>query len=86
MSNEFDSSKLENCFELALENIIKHGDTDIFPYPFESRLFEDDKEKVKTALMQTFNDFENKRIEIPPNIINSFFKYWLLWLQVGDPN
>ena len=57
MSNEFDSSKLENCFELALENIIKHGDTDIFPYPFESRLFEDDKEKVKTALMQTFNDF-----------------------------
>ena len=35
MSNEFDSSKLENCFELALENIIKHGDTDIFPYPLK---------------------------------------------------
>ncbi|MEB8641988.1 hypothetical protein P2G74_18725 [Cronobacter muytjensii] len=31
MSNEFNSNKLENCFELALENIIKHGDTDIFP-------------------------------------------------------
>ncbi|PLM35680.1 RNA-dependent DNA polymerase [Klebsiella quasipneumoniae] len=88
MNNEFDSDKLENCFELALENIIKHGDTDIFPYPFESRLFEDDKEKVKNALMQIFNDFENKRIEIPPNIINSFSSigyYGYRWASQIDP-
>jgi hypothetical protein len=31
MSNEFDSSKLEELFRSA-ENIIRHGDTDIFPY------------------------------------------------------
>ncbi|MCV4677137.1 RNA-dependent DNA polymerase, partial [Escherichia coli] len=40
------------------------------------------------ALMQTFNDFENKRIEIPPNIINSFSSigyYVYRWATEIDP-
>ncbi len=88
MSNEFDSNKLENCFDLALDNIIRHGDTDIFPYPFESRLFEDRKEIVNAALMQIFNDFENKRTEVPPNMINSFSSigyYGYRWATQIDP-
>lgn len=88
MSNEFDSNKLENCFDLALDNIIRHGDTDIFPYPFESRLFEDRKEIVNAALMQIFDDFENKRTEVPPNMINSFSSigyYGYRWATQIDP-
>ncbi|MCG8710552.1 RNA-directed DNA polymerase [Brenneria goodwinii] len=88
MSNVFDSNKLEDCFSLALENIIKYGDTDIFPYPFESRLFEDNKQKVTDALMETYNKFEKKRIELPPNLINSFSTigyYGYRWATQIDP-
>ena len=88
MSKAFDVNKLEDCFELALLNIIKHGDTDIFPYPFESRLFEDSKEKVITALVETFNNFDKKRQEIPPNQINSFSSigyYGYRWATQIDP-
>lgn len=73
---------------LALENIIKYGDTDIFPYPFESRLFEDNKQKVTDALMETYNKFEKKRIELPPNLINSFSTigyYGYRWATQIDP-
>ncbi len=33
MPNAFNNNNLQDCFNLALLNIIKHGDTDIFPYP-----------------------------------------------------
>lgn len=66
MSDIFDNKKIEDCFNLALENIIKHGDTDIFPYPFESRLFEDDKQNIINALMITFSDFEKKELNYLP--------------------
>ncbi|PLR48274.1 RNA-dependent DNA polymerase [Chimaeribacter arupi] len=88
MNNTFDSNKLEDCFNLALQNIIKHGDTDIFPYPFESRLFEDKKEFVIKALIETFNDFDNKRKGVPPNLINSFSSigyYGYRWATQIDP-
>ena len=38
---------MRNNFKKALLNIIKHGDTDIFPFPFERYLFE---EKNKETL------------------------------------
>lgn len=33
-------------FERALDNIIRHGDTDIFPFPFENFLFFDNRNEV----------------------------------------
>ncbi|WP_325177453.1 RNA-directed DNA polymerase [Pantoea sp. 1B4] len=88
MSKAFTGKNIEDCFNLALGNIIKHGDTDIFPYPFESRLFEDQKQIVNDALVQTLNDFDNKRIELPPNQINSFSSigyYGYRWATQIDP-
>ncbi len=88
MSTVFNGSKLENCFDLALENIIRHGDTDIFPFPFESRLFKDKKKDVKQKLIQTFDEFDKKIIEVPPNQINSFSSigyYGYRWATQIDP-
>ncbi|HEM8180726.1 TPA: RNA-directed DNA polymerase [Providencia rettgeri] len=88
MSTVFNGSKLENCFDLALENIIRHGDTDIFPFPFESRLFKDKKQDVKQKLIQTFDEFDKKIIEVPPNQINSFSSigyYGYRWATQIDP-
>jgi len=88
MSKVFTGRSIESCFNLALSNIIKHGDTDIFPYPFESRLFEDNKHIVNSALVETYKDFDNKRIELPPNQINSFSSigyYGYRWATQIDP-
>jgi len=88
MTKKFSNKKLEDCFDLALQNIIKHGDTDIFPYPFESRLFEDAKENIIKALLETYDNFDKKRTELPPNLINSFSSigyYGYRWATQIDP-
>jgi hypothetical protein len=88
MPNAFNNNNLQDCFNLALLNIIKHGDTDIFPYPFESRLFEDKKDIVINALMDTFDKFELHRVEHQPTLINSFSSvgyYGYRWATQIDP-
>lgn len=39
--------------KFALENIIRYGDTDIFPYPIERQIFRDKKEE--TTQVWTFS-------------------------------
>lgn len=88
MSKVFNANELESCFDLALGNIIRHGDTDIFPFPFESRLFENKKQVVNESLIKTFEEFEKKLIETPPNQINSFSSigyYGYRWATQIDP-
>lgn len=39
-----------NYYDLAIKNIAKYGDTDIFPFPIENALFYDNPEKIKKEL------------------------------------
>lgn len=43
--------KIEKAIERALKNIAKHGDTDIFPFPFETHIFQDSLEECKPILI-----------------------------------
>jgi len=42
----------------AIKNIIRYGDTDIFPYPIERQIFVDKYEKIVELLEKIYGDFE----------------------------
>lgn len=53
-------------FKKALLNIIKHGDTDIFPFPFERYLFEEKSKETLDILENIHIDLEKAISESPP--------------------
>ncbi len=55
----------------AIENVIKHGDTDIFPFPFENRIIFDEKEKVADLINEYDNNFDEYLARYSPLNISS---------------
>lgn len=49
---------MDKTFEFALENINKYGDTDIFPFPLENKMFYDNKADVVILLNKIHTDYE----------------------------
>jgi hypothetical protein len=41
---------MQDCFRRALANVIRHGDTDIFPFPFEHLVFNDRQQETLSIL------------------------------------
>ena len=64
----FNYRETEICsgFALATKNIIKFGDTDIFPFPFETRMFSDIFEELIVSLKETHDNFIERLNECPP--------------------
>jgi len=56
---------LTNSISFALENIIKYGDTDIFPYPLEKQIFRDKKDKIIDFLSKFKVNFEEIISQMP---------------------
>jgi len=59
------------AIELALKNISQHGDTDIFPFPFENHVFFDQAVECKKLLEDMHAKFEYYRSSYPPTIIQT---------------
>lgn len=57
---------LKSSFALALKNITKFGDTDIFPFPYETRMFSDIFSTTIESLEQTHSKFKERLNECPP--------------------
>ncbi len=57
---------MEVYFKRALANVIKHGDTDIFPFPIENHLFFDKQSEVVALLHDIHSDFEGSLSKYPP--------------------
>ena len=55
----------------AIENIANFGDTDVFPFPFENRVFTEMPGLVQTALENINNDFEGHLQRHHPDNINT---------------
>ncbi|EMO4162005.1 RNA-directed DNA polymerase [Morganella morganii] len=62
----YKSDDLKSAFALAVKNIINFGDTDIFPFPYETRMFDDIFKELLDSLEETHKDFNNKINECPP--------------------
>lgn len=56
---------LKNSISFALENIIKYGDTDIFPYPLERQIFRDKKDKIIDLLNEFKGNFDEIITQMP---------------------
>lgn len=59
---KFKQEDIESCFKLALKNIVKYGDTDIFPFPYETRMFDDMEVEMLASLKDTYDNFDKKEI------------------------
>lgn len=61
----------ESAIGRALKNIAKHGDTDIFPFPFETHVFFDKFEDCKTLLQDIHDRFDDNFSLYPPTTIET---------------
>lgn len=55
----------DNAADLAIGNIARFGDTDIFPFPIENRLLYDSPQDVKKVLFEIDADFDKAMAEMP---------------------
>ena len=55
----------------ALKNIAAHGDTDIFPFPFERYLIMEDRDACEELLTAVHRDFETSLATDPPLTIEA---------------
>ncbi|MCD1641349.1 RNA-directed DNA polymerase [Aurantimonas coralicida] len=58
-------------FEAAVKNVYKHGDTDIFPFPIENRIFHDEIASVCDLLCEAYDNFDDRFAESSPEDIRS---------------
>ena len=74
---------MKKYFKKALDNIIKHGDTDIFPFPFERYLFDDENDSSLKILEGYHSNFDDALSQSPPLtlVIKSS---WILWISTSN--
>jgi hypothetical protein len=63
--------RFEQAIDSALKNIAKHGDTDIFPFPFETHIFFDRFEDSKQLLQDIHDKFDDYLSLYPPTTIET---------------
>jgi hypothetical protein len=56
---------IKKCVAFAVENIIRYGDTDIFPYPIERQIFKDKKDDTIKLLENINRSFEELLGQMP---------------------
>lgn len=74
--------------KIAVQNIIKHGDTDIFPLPFESHAFFDKVDDLVTLICDYDEKFEDYLARFPPSNISALTPvsyYGFRWATQLDP-
>ena len=63
--------KTKEAIRRAVKNIVRYGDTDIFPFPLERYVFEDKFDHCVQLLMERHREFEKHRADSPPLTIEA---------------
>ena len=58
---------MKQYFEMALANITKHGDTDIFPPPIENPILFDKKERALELSLKLTGKLDEHLAQYPPS-------------------
>jgi Reverse transcriptase (RNA-dependent DNA polymerase) len=58
--------QMDKYFKRAIANVIKHGDTDIFPFPIENHVFFDKQAECIALLQEVHKDFDGNLSRHPP--------------------
>jgi reverse transcriptase-like protein len=64
-------AEFKKAAKLAVQNVIKHGDTDIFPFPFENHAFFDKETEVVELVIEYDEKFEQYLNQFPPKNVSS---------------
>lgn len=59
---------MEIFFRQAVQNIARHGDTDVFPFPIENHAFYDHTDEVVKILLNIHADFSEALAKNPPTV------------------
>lgn len=62
---------MHEAIKAAVKNIASHGDTDIFPFPFECHLFHDEPERCVELLETMHANFDEYMSTYPPDMIET---------------
>ena len=57
---------MDDYYRRAIANVIRHGDTDIFPFPIENHLFFDKQPQTIDLLREIHKDFKGSLSKYPP--------------------
>lgn len=80
--------KMEDAIDAALRNVALHGDTDIFPFPFENLAFSDKPVEARAILEAIHKDFPNWISTYPPQTIPTLAQVGYTgfrWATLIDP-
>lgn len=79
---------IQDAFEASLKNIALHGDTDIFPFPFENHIFSDQPAEAKKILESFHQNLPGSLSAYPPQTIPSLTQVGYTgfrWATLIDP-
>ena len=62
---------MNTAIDAAIKNIATHGDTDIFPFPFECHIFHDDPVRCSEILRQMHASFDEEMSTNAPDMIET---------------
>lgn len=62
---------MNEAIDAAIRNIASHGDTDIFPFPFECHLFHDEPARCAEILRDFHANFEEHMATNAPDVIET---------------
>jgi len=58
--------KPKDFFEIAVQNIVEYGDTDIFPFPIENHILHDRRDEIIKLLQEAYSFFKERFVQYPP--------------------
>lgn len=79
---------LEASLRFAIRNIVNYGDTDIFPFPLETRIFSDCEDEVVKLFKKINNSFQDALNTCPPlnvDCCSTVGYYGFRWATQIDP-
>lgn len=74
--------------KVAVQNLIKHGDTDIFPLPFEGHAIFDKPDEYVDLICKYDDNFDDYLARFPPSNTNALIPvsyYGFRWATQIDP-
>lgn len=81
-------AKPKGVFEVAVQNIVEYGDTDIFPFPIENHILHDRTQAVIKLLQEAYSHFDKEIVQFPPFHIRTLVPVGTMgfrWATQQDP-
>lgn len=86
--NKLEKGDFETSIRFAIRNIVRFGDTDIFPFPLETRMLDDCEKQILELFKDVHSDFNNSLNSFPPlnvDCCSTVGYYGFRWATQIDP-